>query len=169
MTAPLVFANGQRHWRDSDGRLHRVGGPAAEYADGAKSWWLHGERHRIGGPAIEESDGYRAWYLDGRLLREDGPNGSGTWIRPSLRPAGGSKTMRTSPYVNDFEDRHWEDAAGLYHRRHGPACELFNGYKAWYRHGLRHRVGGPAVEWPDGTRFWFRNGVRGRRKEPRSP
>jgi len=32
----------QREWRDSDDRLHRVGGPALECEDGSKAWYTHG-------------------------------------------------------------------------------------------------------------------------------
>ena len=53
--------------------LHREDGPAIEYTDGDKEWWLNGYRHREDGPAIERADGDKAWYLNGKLHREDGP------------------------------------------------------------------------------------------------
>jgi hypothetical protein len=53
--------------------LHRIDGPAAEYASGGREWWIDGKRHRIGGPAIEHSDGGREWWVDGKLHRVDGP------------------------------------------------------------------------------------------------
>ena len=31
---------------NAKGNLHRLDGPAIEYADGTKSWWLNGKRHR---------------------------------------------------------------------------------------------------------------------------
>lgn len=37
----------RRKWLDSKGRLHRMHGPAAEWADGAKEWYDHGIRYRI--------------------------------------------------------------------------------------------------------------------------
>ena len=64
--------------------LHRVDGPAIEYADGSKSWYLNGKRHRTDGPAIEMSSGTREWYLNGKRHRTDGPaieypNGDVEW------------------------------------------------------------------------------------------
>ena len=53
--------------------LHRVGGPAMEYADGDKSWWLNDNIHRTDGPAAEYADGSKVWYLNGHRHRTDGP------------------------------------------------------------------------------------------------
>jgi hypothetical protein len=36
-----------------NGKLHREDGPAVEYADGSKKWYLNGKLHREGGPAVE--------------------------------------------------------------------------------------------------------------------
>jgi len=35
---------GDRIWRNQDGLFHREDGPAIEYADGAKYWYLNGQR-----------------------------------------------------------------------------------------------------------------------------
>ena len=48
-----------------NGKLHRIDGPAIEYASGNKSWWLNGNLYRIDGPAVEYADGNKAWYLNG--------------------------------------------------------------------------------------------------------
>ena len=45
--------------------LHRVDGPAIEYADGDRHWCVNGKLHRVDGPAIENTNGSRWWYLDG--------------------------------------------------------------------------------------------------------
>ena len=34
---------GTRRYRNSSGQLHRRYGPAVEWADGDKSWWLNGK------------------------------------------------------------------------------------------------------------------------------
>ena len=52
---------------------HREDGPAVEYVDGDKVWYLNGKSHREDGPAVEYVDGYKAWHLNGKLHREDGP------------------------------------------------------------------------------------------------
>jgi len=53
--------------------LHRMVGPAVEFADGTKHWYINGKRHRDDGPAIEWNDGGKEWYLNEDLHREDGP------------------------------------------------------------------------------------------------
>ena len=53
--------------------LHRNDGPAIEYPDGYKAWWVDNKRHRLDGPAIEYPDGGKEWYVDGQLHRADGP------------------------------------------------------------------------------------------------
>src|SRR6056300_236319 len=52
---------------------HREDGPAVEYADGDKAWYINGKLHREDGPAVEYATGYKAWYINGKLHREDGP------------------------------------------------------------------------------------------------
>ena len=34
------------------GKLHRVDGPAIEYSNGTKEWYINGKRHRLDDPAI---------------------------------------------------------------------------------------------------------------------
>src|ERR1039458_2490365 len=56
-----------------DGKFHRVGGPAVEYATGRKEWWQEGKKHRIGGPAVEHANGGVEWWVHDERHREDGP------------------------------------------------------------------------------------------------
>lgn len=46
-------------------KLHREDGPAIEYPDGGKEWWVNGKLHREDGPAIEWSDGHKEWWVNG--------------------------------------------------------------------------------------------------------
>ena len=78
-----VSSGGAKHWY-LNGKLHRVDGPACEYANGNKSWFLNGKLHRVDGPACEDVDGDKVWYLNGNLHRVDGPaaekaNGDKQW------------------------------------------------------------------------------------------
>ena len=68
-----INANGDKVWRLKNGKYHREDGPAVEYADGTKEWYLNGKLHREDGPACEYADGDKRWYLNGQLHREDGP------------------------------------------------------------------------------------------------
>ena len=47
---------------------HRVDGPAIEYVDGTKVWYVNGKSHRIDGPAFEYSDGSKHWYINGVFI-----------------------------------------------------------------------------------------------------
>jgi uncharacterized Fe-S cluster-containing protein len=73
LDGPAVeYDNGGKAWY-VDGQLHRVDGPAFEYVDGTKVWYVDGKRHRIDGPAFESADGTKLWYVDGKRHRLDGP------------------------------------------------------------------------------------------------
>ena len=53
--------------------IHRLDGPAMEYADGSKSWYVNGQLHRLYGPPVEYADGTKRWFVSGQLHRFDGP------------------------------------------------------------------------------------------------
>ena len=48
--------------------LHRLDGPASEWANGNKAWYVNGKRHREDGPAVEYADGDRSWYVNGIFI-----------------------------------------------------------------------------------------------------
>ena len=98
-------------WYNEKGELHREDGPAVEYANGDKEWYLSGERHREDGPAFECANGRKEWWLNGNLHREDGP---------AVEWADGEKSW----YLN-----------GELHRVDGPAVEWADGEKSWYLNG----------------------------------
>ena len=62
-----------REYRDSNGRLDRVDGPALIHANGSTKWYRHGRRHREGGPACVYMNGTRKWYREGLRHRDEGP------------------------------------------------------------------------------------------------
>ena len=68
-----IDENGKKTWLNEAGEIHRVDGPAVEYASGSKHWYLNGERHREDGPAVEAAGGNKYWYIAGEHHREDGP------------------------------------------------------------------------------------------------
>ncbi len=70
---PEIDSDGTKKWYNKKGLLHRKDGPAIEYSNGTKSWFLNGKCHREDGPAIEWNDGTKSWYLNGLRHREDGP------------------------------------------------------------------------------------------------
>lgn len=53
---------------NADGDFHREDGPALEYVNGDKFWYLNGKMHREDGPAVAYADGDKEWYLNGRPI-----------------------------------------------------------------------------------------------------
>lgn len=50
--------------------LHRLDGPAIEYATGTKAWCKNGVFHRMFGPAVESANGIKEWWISGKRLTE---------------------------------------------------------------------------------------------------
>jgi hypothetical protein len=64
---------GRKTWRNKNGLLHRLDGPALERSYGSKEWYQNGCLHRLDGPAIECANGDKFWYKEGGFHRIDGP------------------------------------------------------------------------------------------------
>ena len=60
---PVVDRRGNKHWYNENNKLHREDGPAAEYTNGSKVWYIDGKLHREDGPAIEWA-GDKSWYIN---------------------------------------------------------------------------------------------------------
>jgi len=60
----IIDEHGTKYWF-LNGQLHRVNGPAVEWADGTKWWSLNGQFHRVDGPAIEYADGRVEYWVNG--------------------------------------------------------------------------------------------------------
>jgi hypothetical protein len=71
MDNPVIDKYGAKEWLDAEGKYHRDGGPAVEYANGDKEWWQHGKRHRDDGPAIMYASGHKEWFQHGKYLSFD--------------------------------------------------------------------------------------------------
>jgi hypothetical protein len=69
MTTKYIIKNddGIFYYKDKEMTIrHREDGPACEYSDGGKAWWLNDQLHREDGPAIEEINGYKYWFLNSK-------------------------------------------------------------------------------------------------------
>jgi hypothetical protein len=73
MKSEMIKLPNRIEWRNKGGELHREDGPAVEYLDGSKEWWINGKLHREDGPARWVSDYSWGWYLNGKPHRVDGP------------------------------------------------------------------------------------------------
>ena len=98
-------------WLNKEGKLHRVEGPAIEWIEGSRQWYLNGELHRVDGPAIEWASGRKEWWLNGIIHRLDGP---------AIEWSSGTKEW-------------W--VAGQRHRIDGPAIIRGNHY-TWWQNGI---------------------------------
>jgi hypothetical protein len=65
----IEYADGTEYWY-VDGKQHRLDGPAIECANGDKEWYVDDKRHRLDGPAIEDANGYKAWWVDHKKMTE---------------------------------------------------------------------------------------------------
>jgi hypothetical protein len=66
----VEFADGYKEWY-INGKYHREDGPAFEYVDGSKEWFINGKCHREDGPAVEYANGSKEWYINGKRLTEE--------------------------------------------------------------------------------------------------
>lgn len=114
----------KEYYKDKKGRiLHRLDGPAIEYRNGNKEWWINNKLHREGSPAIESENGREEWFINGLRHRLDGP--AVKWIDGSY-----------FWYKN-----------GKLHRENGPAFYYKDMRREWYINGKLHRLNGPAIEY----------------------
>lgn len=121
-------------WYNNDHQLHRIDGPAEEYADGDKYWWINGRLNREDGPACEYGNGGYEWCKEGKRHRIGGP---------ALQLSGSQSRVY---YVE-----------GKIHRDDGPAIEWTDGSTYWYKNGLLHKEDGPALEKKDSKWGWLGN------------
>jgi hypothetical protein len=54
-----------------NGECHREDGPALEFHNRSKYWFINGKYHREDGPAIEYANGSKYWFINGKELSED--------------------------------------------------------------------------------------------------
>ena len=97
----------KRYYKDREMTIcHREDGPAVEYVNGGKWWYVNGKHHREDGPAMEFTNGDKWWAVNGKLHREDGP---------AIECANGHKEW----WINDKRLTEEE-----FHKRMSPTVEL---------------------------------------------
>lgn len=84
MSRLVVSGCGDKLWYNENGDFHNENGPALDYTNGSKHWYINGIRHRVDGPASEYYNGTKFWFYNGKPHREDGPaieyfNGDKVW------------------------------------------------------------------------------------------
>ena len=68
LSLTITVTNDGTQYRNSDGQLHRVHGPAVISSRGGEGWYQNGKRHRIDGPAVIYPSGDQYWFINDRLL-----------------------------------------------------------------------------------------------------
>ena len=60
------------HYKDKAMKIfHREDGPAIEYNEGDKVWYLNNQLHREDGPAVECPNGHKEWWVNGVYCTEE--------------------------------------------------------------------------------------------------
>ena len=68
----MINEKGKFYYSDKEMTVfHRTDGPAIEWSDGTREWFVNGKRHRLDGPAIECANGKEAWCIEGESISED--------------------------------------------------------------------------------------------------
>jgi len=66
-----VYINDTFWYKPGTNIQHREDGPAIEWADGDKFWFLNGKRHREDGPAVVRANRAEGFYLEGNCYSEE--------------------------------------------------------------------------------------------------
>ena len=66
----IIDLDGDKVWFNNKGEIHRENGPAIEYTNGDKVWYLNGKRHCEDGPAYSTARGDKEWFLNGKQYTE---------------------------------------------------------------------------------------------------
>ena len=131
----------RRWYKKGTSKLHRVTGPALEFANGKEVWYFEGKIHSLSGPAVKDAHGNLFYYKNGKLngLEAD---------TPAIITRSGSKI-----WCKD----------GRIHRDSGPAVILTEIGAATglaidsistlsFNDNKLHNVTGPAVSWGSGIK-----------------
>jgi antitoxin component YwqK of YwqJK toxin-antitoxin module len=132
--------------------LHREDGPAyiVSNSEGGMFRWDYyqeGKLHRVGAPASNWASGRdHAYYQEGKLHREASEPEGSPGPAVELGQGGYFEVVSSDWLVRSFNGPaklYFRD--GLLHRDNQPAVESL-GSKCWYQEGKLHREDGPAVE-----------------------
>jgi hypothetical protein len=171
---------GRKYWYNKNSDLHRRNGPAIEYTNGNKYWFINGKSHRLDGPAVEYANGSKEWWVNGKLHRLDGPaveyaNGSKEWwiddveysyndwrkeVQHRKKLAAIHKKGSEDSGLNIGALTEQEEKTGDVSSDGESTLRInTNGTKIWRnKQRLLHRRDGPAVEFTSGEKNWYVNG-----------
>ena len=146
------YANGDVEYI-RDRKYHRTDGPAIEWVNGGKAWFVNGKR------MSEEQ--FNAWRAKNNPVKEgykDTIKILGQMEVPIRISDYGTEVYKTKEgfrYEYTNGNKVWFNINNDLHRTDGPAVERADGSKEWYINNERHRIDGPAVEYADGSKYWY--------------
>jgi hypothetical protein len=150
----IEYHNGIIEYINNNSKLHRIDGPAIEFANGSKYWYVNGEE------MTEEE--FNKWRAKNNPIKESRLENLKqlSSMEVPYRVDGGDEYYKTKDgyrieSING--STFWCDNKDRYHRTDGPAVEWPDGSKHWYINGMNHRVDGPAIEYPNGHKLWYIN------------
>ena len=202
---PQIDEFGTEIWRNKDGKLHRDNNlPAMIFKDRNKLFYKNGELHRLNGPAIEYIDGTKKYWIEGVQLTEDEFKDSMDWeqfkepieydLHGNLIPKMEEPEEEVLYETDDSGNITYRNEMGQLHREDGSASISINGSKAYYlkgkplveneyykiprideqgnkrwfnKDGKLHRDNDlPAAEMENGYKAWYIDGERHRNNGP---
>jgi uncharacterized protein YlzI (FlbEa/FlbD family) len=130
-----------------------------EESDGYKEWYQNGFLHRLDGPAIEYSNGTKSYFINGKRF-----DSQESWQEEvdkiNEKNSKGSNKMKYYDSDGKIVDHHsYDDDIPIPYDFTGIA-EWENGDKFWFKTGNLHREDGPACEYPNGAKKYYINGKR---------
>jgi hypothetical protein len=128
-----MLIDGTRCWVNQHDQYHCEDGPAVEYANGIKEWWLNGRLHREDGPAMERADGEKRWYYKGIFAGAGGKPDPTLWERLTSFEINGGPLLNGCVVDLDGVENWYRD--DQLHREDGPAICYGVRIKQWHLHG----------------------------------
>ena len=128
--------NGSEFWRNQNGEIHRLDGPAVIDSDGTQFYYQYGLKHREDGPAVIRANGTKEYWINGKKLTESEFN---------------SRSIKSMENGNEV----WKNLNGELHRLDGPAVIKTDGTQYYCQNGKLHRLDGPAVIYLDGRKEYY--------------
>ena len=77
--AKVIVEYGDKLYYNEKGQLHRLDGPAVEYKNGSKIWYINNNRHRNIDPSCEWKNGDKYWVFKNKEHRIGGIACYGLW------------------------------------------------------------------------------------------
>jgi len=147
------------------GELHSFNDkPAVEYNDGCKFWHKKGKLHRLDGPACEFGNGYKSYYIENvKYFKEEFENKVNKYN--TVKHDDRIETLNDKGELHSFDgkpavdwsngDKFWYKN-GKFHRVGGPAVEWNDGVKEWFKEGKFRGMDGPAFDWSTGYNYFIK-------------